>query len=536
MPIDDYTDDEAKRLRQAITSREPVTNEQLSRIRSGVRTGTPYRDPREALPRPEGRVPAKTYPVRSSDIANPNFQRVAADPLATEPPPRGTPQFAKTAAAVAREGDVLTNMKTPSTAPEAPGKFLNAPEPAPQSAVRRVLNTPITAKGALSVARGAMRPAAAAAAPILEGYSALEDIRTPGMTTGEQVGRGIEAGGRLATTAIGALGGSSVGPLGTIGGGLAGYYFPEFTRNVYNWATGNNAELPSDRANVLREKAQGLPPIQPKPRGIDAVRDTNAFPVEPQIPAAQPRQATPSSVRRSIESPTARVPRQQRQQPQAVAAPSPDQYGPEQYVVYTNAPGNVSAFPGSNIAVVGPGERYSEGVRRVLPQDISEAQAPQFVQAGQQGLIDVQAPMAAKSRYDIAQQNAADAAALARVLEQSRAGIAQAGISAGPGMERARLERELSLRPTLQAGTRIKGIDPDTGLPTETLTPAQQFPFDPKTGLYQAAPLGQQNPMLSNPEIRKIAADPNKPQAQKEKEIADILRKLGSQAPRGYER
>lgn len=103
-------------------------------------------------------------------------------------------------------------------------------------------------RGAAPVAKKLTTPALVAG---MEGYNAYSDIvNTPGYTTGDKVARGIEGGGRLASTLLGAkLGAMTPYPVlgAAIGGGL-GFVAPNMLEKV----TGE--PLPSTKAKYLQGK------------------------------------------------------------------------------------------------------------------------------------------------------------------------------------------------------------------------------------------------------------------------------------------
>ena len=110
------------------------------------------------------------------------------------------------------------------------------------------------------------------AATGLEGYNASADIATPGMTGADQLGRGFEAGSRLAGGAAGSTLGARYGAtlaggkgaiVGGLLGGAAGALAPEYMLKAAGAATGVPVTLPSDTAKGLRTAdvalMQGIP-------------------------------------------------------------------------------------------------------------------------------------------------------------------------------------------------------------------------------------------------------------------------------------
>jgi hypothetical protein len=71
--------------------------------------------------------------------------------------------------------------------------------------------------------------------------------------------------------------------------------------------------------------------------------------------------------------------------------------------VFTNSR-DVQAFPGSGVATVLPGERFSKAADRAVPVDIAEADVPALLKAITQGRADTASPLAAKARYEAALQ------------------------------------------------------------------------------------------------------------------------------------
>lgn len=89
---------------------------------------------------------------------------------------------------------------------------------------------------------------------VMEGYSTLKDVATPGMSTVDNVARVSEGVGRVAGAGTGAVIGSALGPIGTVAGGTAGYFMPEAASWVGRklGVLDDTAELPSARASRLR--------------------------------------------------------------------------------------------------------------------------------------------------------------------------------------------------------------------------------------------------------------------------------------------
>lgn len=101
---------------------------------------------------------------------------------------------------------------------------------------------------------GGLSRAAGTAGTVLEAYDTVKDTTVPGMTTVDNIARVSEGIGRTAGAGAGALLGSSLGPIGTVVGGIAGYAAPD----AVAWAgrklgvLDDTAELPSARADRLR--------------------------------------------------------------------------------------------------------------------------------------------------------------------------------------------------------------------------------------------------------------------------------------------
>jgi hypothetical protein len=134
-------------------------------------------------------------------------------------------------------------------------------------------------------AAGAVKLAGKSNLPLTVGAESLlagRDILTPGMTGIDQVGRVAEGAGRIGGAGVGALAGAALGgltgplapvvsPLLGIAGGAAGYFAPDAANKAFNFVTGGDNQLSSDRAEQLRSKpvSQGIaaPPPKPIPAG-----------------------------------------------------------------------------------------------------------------------------------------------------------------------------------------------------------------------------------------------------------------------------
>lgn len=262
-------------------------------------------------------------------------------------------------------------------------------------------------------------PLATAGVVAGETYRTADDVTTPGMTGIDQVGRVGEGIARAAGTTAGAIkgaaGGAALGALGgpfapitvpagaLIGGalgGYAGYKAPDIANGIANVGTGvgnylagrgyqpGDNQLPSARAAELQAQQRPAPVVaapvvqRGRPTAPD-VRDLrNAAPARPaRAPTQRPTGAVPTA---------------------PVAAPAGIDEGLQ--AVYTNAPNKVSALPGSNVQVVGPGERFSPTTAQAVPDSISNAGIAGYAKAKEQGALDALSPVDARTRMEQAVQ------------------------------------------------------------------------------------------------------------------------------------
>lgn len=146
----------------------------------------------------------------------------------------------------------------PAVVTETPGGARAA-----RAAARAAATGPVPANRAivpykeplLSSARlGALSRASGGVGAVMEGYSTLKDVATPGMSTVDNVARVSEGVGRVAGAGTGAVIGSALGPFGTLAGGTAGYFMPEAASWVGRklGVLDDTAELPSAKASRLR--------------------------------------------------------------------------------------------------------------------------------------------------------------------------------------------------------------------------------------------------------------------------------------------
>jgi hypothetical protein len=426
--------EEGQRIRQTLAQPSEPLN-----ISRAARTGEPYRDPRQAIPRPQTSVPRG---VPGVDL--PRFQ---LPPEAPSGPVNWGKVASKAGTALGVAGPALGNIK-------------DLVDPNLSYGTRTKMLARDIAGGAAGTAM---------AAPAIAGLSSAGPI---GIGTGLLLGAGLYETGRRGTDEIiGRTRDLANRAVSAAGGPL-------------NYFTSVEQDVQRDTAG----RAQRYPPapFAADASRTNAVRDTSKFPVDQ---PAQGKSRAPAKP--SIDAPVARVPRPRRAGQAAARSPidenaidaAPPQvtrrtldttpYTPEQqqaiwamqggnatakpaginYItndqlfaageqgprftvpqdnaVYTNAPGNVTAAPGSNIAVVGPGERYFSAGNVAVPQAVDDATAPAYLSAQRQAAVDMANPVEAKLRIESEIQKL-----------RNQGGLAEAQTSAGPAYARLKFERD----------------------------------------------------------------------------------------------
>jgi len=497
-------------VRQAVAAREPVTDPRLQ--------PRPAADPRAGVAANADAVQQRMAQVRPAAIDAPPARPGVQMPPNAGPQPRVAPQPLEI------NRDPRAAFARPAAAPAAPPAMPPAPPPrnvappvaaAAPAAAAAIDSAPTTWAGR---ARAAMAPITRAAgralAPLGVAYEGLEtahDVNTPGMTDMDKAGRVAEGGARLAGAGAGALAGAAFGPVGSIVGGIGGYFSPDLVNKAYNFGQGvvryaqggdfqmGDNQLASGRAAELRANARPAPAAPrpaarpaidaPRPSGDnravwDAIeRDARATgvidnfaydiggqrgriggggqqaagnggdyaPAAPRpraAPAAAPAQPAAIDQGPRPAAPFGLIPPENpagltaddlaRPRTPVYAVPGAD--GSVQYVsaefgagegqpmqadpnaalprprlspmraegdvqpVYTNA-ANVNAFQGSGVEVVNPGERYAANVRRAVPEDVSDARAPEYGAKRQGYAIDRANPYDAEVRTTTAVEN-----------------------------------------------------------------------------------------------------------------------------------
>lgn len=160
--------------------------------------------------------------------------------------------------------------------------------------------------------------------------------------------------------------------------------------------------------------------------------------------------------------------------------------------IYTNAPNRVSAFPGANVQVVGPGERFAPGAADAVPASITDGQLPAYLGARQQQQIDQANPLAAKTRSETTIEGVKGAQRLQEQALQNEGSARSAAISAGPGYAHAKTASQRLVHEKAQDKVKIIGG-------------GQEPVFDPATGMY----LGMRT--VPQRAIRQRAADGEPP-------------------------
>lgn len=162
------------------------------------------------------------------------------------------------------DGDLVIDPRKQMVPVGQPGRIeIPGTQRAARAAAQAAAEAPIPANRAivpykeplLSSARlGALSRLGGGVGAVMEGYSTLKDVATPGMSTVDNVARVSEGVGRVAGAGTGAVIGSALGPFGTVVGGTAGYFMPEAASWVGRklGVLDDTAELPSARASRLR--------------------------------------------------------------------------------------------------------------------------------------------------------------------------------------------------------------------------------------------------------------------------------------------
>lgn len=213
----------------------------------------------------------------------------------------------------------------------------NAIKTAGNATVRGLANLGQRGIGALETLTkvgGRVAPVVAAG---VEGVNTARDVTTPGMTGLDQTARVAEGAGRFGSGVAGMAGGAALGaltgplapvavPALSIAGGIAGAVAPDLVNKAYNWATGDDNQLASQKAEQLRA---GQPPATAAKPNIQAAAGT--------LPA--------TTYNAAVDSQAANVP--------GIAAPLPAVAPAEQPAAPQRAPA-ASPPQGAKVAQVAP--------------------------------------------------------------------------------------------------------------------------------------------------------------------------------------